>query len=149
MNNKKYLIHWFPSCSGGLCDRILGLASSFCIAELLNMNVLLKWDNCDLSQGFLINDKYNWYKNQCGYIEKIFNNFELIEYFKTKDLLSEWKDNNILILSNINLYNYLKKNNFLKHLIKDDYIVNFQNAINKILKEVFIINSNIKIEKEY
>ena len=39
---KKYIIHWFPFCSGGICDRILGLALSICIANVLDRDILIR-----------------------------------------------------------------------------------------------------------
>ena len=139
----RFLIHWFPFCSGGLCDRILGLASSICIANLLGMKILIKWDHSDLTEGFLINPLYNWYENavQCVYINM--NNQESIEYFKTEDIISEWKDKNIMIWSNLNMFSYLRENQYMKELISDDFVNSISLAINKVLNDIFIINPEI------
>jgi hypothetical protein len=139
----KYLIHWFPFCSGGLCDRILGLASSICIADILNMKILIKWDHCDLSSGFTINDDYNWYKNPVIFRHINLNNHESIDYFKNIDLIKEWGEDNIMIWSNINLFSYLLQNKNLKHLIYPEYIENFSSVIKLILNNIFIINPQV------
>ena len=139
----RYLIHWFPFCSGGLCDRILGLASSICIAKILNMKILIKWDHCDLSSGFKINSKYDFYNTNINYNSVIMNNHELIEYFKNTDIIKDWKDSNIMIWSNVNLFNSCLENPFLKHLIPSNYIEELSNAIHLILEDIFIINPSI------
>lgn len=138
----KYLIHWFPFCSGGLCDRILGLASSLCIADILNMQVLIKWDHCDLSSGFTINDDYNWYKNQVHFRYINLNNHESIDYFKNIDLINEWGNDNIMLWSNINLFNYLLQNKNFKD-INIDHIEKLSLAIKNILNNIFIINTQV------
>ena len=55
----KYLVHWNCACSGGLCDRILGIASNLCIANALNRKLLIRWDHTDISNGFTINHEYD------------------------------------------------------------------------------------------
>lgn len=139
----KYLIHWFPFCSGGLCDRILGLSSSICIANILGMKILIRWDHCDLSCGFTINDEYNWYKNPVHFRHVNLNNHESIEYFKNTDLIKEWGNDNIMIWSNINLFNYLLQNKYLKNHISSDYIEKFSFTIKNILNNIFIINPKV------
>ena len=118
----RYLIHWFPFCSGGLCDRILGLASSICISKMLNMQILIRWEHCDLSDGFKINSKYNWYNNPVNFRHVNMNNHESIEYFKTIDIVNDWKDNNIMIWSNVNLFNSCLENPLLKDIIHSEYV---------------------------
>ena len=71
------------------------------------------------------------------------NNHESIEYFKTVDIIEEWKDDNIMIWSNVNLFNYCLQNPFLKHLIPFDYIQEITNSIHLILEDIFIINPKI------
>jgi hypothetical protein len=139
----RYLIHWFPFCSGGLCDRILGLASSICIANLLNMHLLIKWDHADLSDAFTLNNDYNWYLNSVGYKYLELNNHQLIDYFKTANILEDWSEENIMLWSNINVFHYMRENSFVKHLFKNDPVQQLSNAINKILKEIFIISPEI------
>ena len=139
----RYLIHWFPSCSGGLCDRILGLSSSICIAKMLNMEILIRWDHCDLSLGFEINPKYNWYCNSVNYRHIIMSNMELLDYFNKVDIVKEWEKDNIMIWSNVNLFNYCLTNPFLKDIIPLDYINEFSIAIHIILENIFIIKPKI------
>jgi len=145
----KYLIHWFPFCSGGLCDRILGLASSICIANMLGMKILIKWDHCDLSSGFKINDEYNWYKNQVANRFIYFTNTGSIPYFVNTDITKEWGSDNIMIWSNLNLYNYLLQNHHFINNTQIDFVENLSNSIKLILNDIFIINNkvtdNIKI----
>ena len=138
----RYLIHWFTTCSGGLCDRILGLAASICIADMLNMKILIKWDHSDLSSGFKINKEFNWYENQCGFTKVILNNFEYREYFKDENIIEKWGNDNILMWSNMNLFYYALQNPHLKHIIPSNYIEKMSEAINCILDKVFIINKN-------
>jgi len=139
----RYLIHWFPFCSGGLCDRILGLASSICIANLLNMQLLIKWDHADLSEAFTLNRNYNWYFNSIGFRYLDLNNHQLIDYFKRADIITDWSEDNIMLWSNINLFHYMRENAFSEHLFENDHIQDLSNAINKILKEIFIISPEI------
>ena len=139
----RYLIHWFPFCSGGLCDRILGLASSICIANILNMQILIKWDHCDLSSGFKINNDYNWYNNQVSHRFIHLTNIESITYFKNTDIIKEWGTDNIMIWSNVNLYNYLLQNPHFLLENQTNYIENFRDSIKLILNEVFIINKSV------
>ena len=140
---KKYIIHWFPFCSGGICDRILGLASSICIANVLDRDILIRWDHGDLSDGFNINQLYDWYQLKIPFKHVNLNNLESIEYFKTKDIIQEWGDDNIMIWSNINLFNYTRENEYIKHLFPLNYLESFQQAIEKIFQDIFIINPEI------
>lgn len=139
----RYLIHWFPFCSGGLCDRILGLASSLCIADVLGMKVLIKWDHSDLSSGFTIKDEYNYYKNPVSYRHINMTNIESIDYFKHIDIVKDWKDDNVLYWSNINLFCYMIENTHMSRFIFDDYIGHFSFNIRKILHDIFIIHVSI------
>lgn len=139
----RYLIHWFTTCSGGLCDRILGLSASICIAKMLNMKILIKWDHTDLSSGFKINKEFNWYENQCEFKKVIFNNLEYRDYFKDENIIEKWGNDNILIWSNINLFYYTLQNPHLKHVIPSNYIEKMSEAIHLVLEEIFIINKNI------
>jgi hypothetical protein len=139
----RYLIHWFTTCSGGLCDRILGLSASICIAKMLNMKILIKWDHTDLSSGFKINKEFNWYENQCEFKKVIFNNLEYRDYFKDENIIEKWGNDNILIWSNMNLFHYALQNPHLKHIIPSNYIEKMSEAIHLVLEEIFIINKNI------
>lgn len=139
----RYLIHWFPFCSGGLCDRILGLASSICIANMLNMKILIKWDHCDLSSGFKLNEKYNWYNNQVSHRFINLTNIDSIAYFKHRDIIKEWGSDNIMIWSNLNLYNYILQNKHFSHNTQTDFVENLRDSIKLILNEIFIINKQV------
>lgn len=145
----KYIIHWFPNCSGGLCDRILGLASTLCIAKLLNRRVLIKWDHCDLTSGFTINDEHNWYKNKVGYRYLHLNNLEGVDYFRSANIIEDWGNDNVLFWTNVNLYNYSCENTHLLSLHKGDHIQLFSDAIRLIFSTVFAINKTVldSIEK--
>jgi hypothetical protein len=147
----RYLIHWYPFCSGGLCDRILGLASTICIADMLKMQVLIRWDHSDLSSGFKINDKYDWYKNQVNFRHLNMTNIDSIEYFKKVNIVEDWNKDNIMYWSSVNLYNYCLENPFLKYLVHKNYIQKFSEAIRLILNEIFIINPKIleNVEENY
>ena len=139
---KKYLIHWFPFCSGGLCDRILGLSASICIAKILDRQILIKWDHTDVSDGFTINPQYNYYTYNVSHVYINLTNFECLEYFKKTDIVKEWKDNNIMIWSNVNTYSSLIENPYFDNL-KNNYIDNFSNAIKEVLFNIFQINNTV------
>lgn len=140
MKLKKYLIHWFPECSGGLCDRILGITGNLCIARYLNMELLIKWDINDLGENFRINDKYNYYSYKDISIDEsiLLNNFDLIEYIKNKNIIKEWENKNILIWSNLNLYNYFIENKYIN--LYNNYIDDFSNCLKNVLHNYFHIN---------
>ena len=93
-----YLIHWFPFCSGGLCDRILGISANLCIAKLLNRKLLLRWDNAPLTPIISVNSEYNYYTYNTPFEFVNLNNFESMEYFKTVDIITEWKNKNIIYI---------------------------------------------------
>jgi hypothetical protein len=112
----KYLIHWMPECSGGLCDRLLGICSTLCIANKMNMKLLIKWDHTDLSSGFVINSEYNYYTYNVPYKYVYYNSESGKDYYLNNNLVEEWKDENILIWSNQNFYQYFIKNKHLQIL---------------------------------
>lgn len=150
--NSRYLIFWLTFCSGGLCDRILGLSSAYCISKLLNMKLLIKWDHCDLTNGFTINDKYNWYKNNVNYRFVNLTNIDSIDYFKNINIVKEWNNDNIMIWSNVNLFSYLllNQNDDIKNILKNNKIIDnesaiimFSNAIKTVFNDIFIINPEI------
>ena len=138
-----YLIHWFPFCSGGLCDRILGISANLCIAKLLNRKLLLRWDNAPLTPIISVNSEYNYYTYNTPFEFVNLNNFESMEYFKTVDIITEWKNKNIMIWSNINLYYYLSINPFFKDKISRDCIYDFSEAIKYVLKNILNIDHNV------
>jgi len=148
--NSKCLIHWFPFCSGGLCDRILGLSANICISQLLNRRLLIKWDNADLKPIININDQYNYYidkknvKNTVNYRHVNLSNYDSMEYFKTVDIISDWGNDNIMLWSNINLYYYLLQNPYFKErIITENYIKNFSEAIKEVLLEYLKIDQKV------
>ena len=144
--NMKYLIHWFPFCSGGLCDRILGLSSNLCIAKALGRKLLIKWDNADLKPVIHINSKHNYYheNNKVNFRHVNLNNFESMDYFKTVDIKNAWGDENIMIWSNVNLYNYLLQNPYFKeHKETTNPIKNLSEAIVEILINYFSIDQRV------
>jgi hypothetical protein len=136
----RFLIHWYPFCSGGLCDRILGLASSICIADMLNMKLLIRWDHSDLSAGFTIKNSYDYYKNPVPFKHFIMTNTDSINYFQNENIIQDWGENNIMYWSNINLFSYLIQNQYTKDLVPVDYVKHISNAIHKIFSEIFKIN---------
>lgn len=145
-----YLIHWFPECSGGLCDRLLGLASSFCIAHTLKRSVLVKMDHGDLSPSLVLTPAYNWYVNTISYRYIPLTNFDGIEYFKKTNLQTEWdKEENIMIWSNVNYFNYLLDNphfiddNVSKPLARYEYIKLFSSMLEHIFTRVFTITPGL------
>jgi len=137
---RKSLIHWFPFCSGGLCDRILGIAGNLCIANTLNRKLVLKWDNVPLTPTISINPEFDYYTENKHYDHVNLNNFESMDYFKTKDIKKEWGTKNIMIWSNINLYYYLSINPHFKEV---DYIKKFSDAIKYTLNTIFRIDENV------
>ena len=107
------------------------------------MKILIRWEHCDLSSGFQINSNYNWYNNSVNFRHVNMTNYESIEYFKTNDIVNDWKEDNIMIWSNVNLFNSCLQNPFLKDLIPTDYVQELSNAIHLILEDIFIINPKI------
>jgi hypothetical protein len=147
---EKYIIHWFPSCSGGLCDKILGLCGTLCIAKLLNRKILILWECGDLSPNLIVKDKYNFYKNWVHFRNVNMNNFESIEYFKTHDIIKEWGEDNILIWSNMNLYNYILQNPYFANTKQHTRVIDYSESLKEILFEYLHINPKIlENYKEY
>jgi len=102
----KCIVWWAPPCAGGLGDRILGIASTFCIAKMLGREFLVKWDNTDLSSAFSINPVYNFYTYNIPseYIQTDSKSAQA--YFKETNLKTEWEGKNVMIWSNQNLFQY-------------------------------------------
>ena len=142
--NSRYLIHWYPFCSGGFCDRILGLSANLCIANELGRKLLIKWDDTQLKPIVNVRDKYNYYKNEVPFNHVNLNNFESMDYFRTRDIKSEWGDNNVMIWSNINLYHYLLQNPYFSALKSfTDYIKNLSEAIKNVLLNYLSIDETV------
>jgi hypothetical protein len=143
---KYILIHWLPECSGGLCDRILGMTGNLCISRQLNMKMYIKWDIVNLGENLKINDKYNYYRiinySNIEYKSITLNNFELMDYIQYTNIINEWKNKNILIWSNINLYNYFIKNKLITLPIHN-HIKNFSICLKIILHKYLSINPYI------
>jgi hypothetical protein len=141
----KYLIHWFPFCSGGFCDRILGLAGNLCIAKLLGRKLLLKWDHGSLSPNVTVKDIHNYYTYNVhmnlkyGYL----NNHEMMEYFKTANIIAEWGDDNIMFWSNVNLYNYIVQNPYFDTIDKENRVKNLSDSIQEVLFNYLELNPKL------
>ena len=140
---EKYLIHWFPFCSGGLCDRILGMSGNVCIAKLLNRKLLLRWDNADLKPNVLIPPEYNFYTYNPPFRHINMHNIESMDYFKNTDIIRDWGDDNIMIWSNINLYNYILQNPHFVEVDKQHRVQNFSDAIREVLSKYLQLNSKL------
>lgn len=146
---KNILIHWFPDCSGGLCDRILGMTGNLCISRQLNMKMYIKWDIDNLGDNLKINDNYDYYKlinfTNIEYKSITLNNFELMNYIQYTNIVNEWKDKNILIWSNVNLYKNFIKNKLITIplYIKLNYIKDFSVCLKIILHNYLSINPYI------
>jgi hypothetical protein len=141
----KYLIHWFPFCSGGFCDRILGLAGNLCIAKLLNRKLLIRWDNADLRPNVIIKDIYNYYTYNIPFSSKYsnLNNHETIEYFKSANIIPEWGNENIMIWSNVNLYNYILQNPNFNEIDRKNRVKNLSDAIREVLLNYLQLNPKL------
>lgn len=102
----KKLIWWGCWCGGGLCDRLLGLTTMYCISVELNRKFLIKWDDNNLVK---INPEYN-YGNE--YFEQvILNNKESQDFFEDKNKVDSLENiNSILMWSNQNLFYHFCKN---------------------------------------
>jgi len=119
----KSLIHWFPECSGGLCDRLLGLVTSYCIAKQLRRRFLVKIDNFDMPKLCPINPKYDYRNYNLPYKGYTQNNIEQQKFYSDPKSTDEWVDvENVLIWSNQNLFYYFCKNrpeiNYRKELFE-------------------------------
>jgi len=107
----KSLIHWVPSCSGGLCDRLLGLVTSYCIAKQLRRRFLIKIDEFDMPKLCPINPKYDYRNYNLSYKAYTPNNIEQQNFYSDPKSTDEWNDiENVLIWSNQNLFYYFCKN---------------------------------------
>lgn len=105
---EKTLIWWGCWCGGGLCDRLLGLTTSYCIARELGRRFLIKWDDARTLE---VRENYDFYKNSVSYQEVILNNKESQEFFLTTNKVDSLSNvQNILIWSNQNLFYYFCEN---------------------------------------
>lgn len=107
----KTLIHWLPDCSGGLCDRLLGLVTSYCISKQLRRRFLIKVDNFDMPTLCPINPKYDYRNYNLRYKAYTPNNIEQQKFYTDPKSIEEWSEiENVLIWSNQNLFYYFCKN---------------------------------------
>ena len=119
----KTLIWWAPFCSGGICDRMLGIVTTYCIAKQLNRKFLIKIDNFDIPFICPINRIYDYRYNECNYVEYIDNNIEQQKFFENNKSVDEWNNvENVLMWSNQNLFYHFCKNrpevNYKKNLLE-------------------------------
>jgi hypothetical protein len=136
--NDTFLIWWVTSCSGGLCDRILGLVTTHCISKCTKRKFLIKWDHEDLkiyNKIFSINPLYNYYNFNVPFINLLHDNNYQKFYFKTKDIEKEWGGTNICTWSNQNLFQYTKYYNSTI----------FLDSLQTLFQELLIINKNIQV----
>jgi hypothetical protein len=107
----KTLIWWAAECSGGLCDRLLGMVTTYCIARELRRKFLIKIDNFDMPTICPINRKYDYRYNSCSYVSYIPHNLEQQSFFSDKRCVEQWENiENVLMWSNQNLFYYFCKN---------------------------------------
>lgn len=117
---QKTLIWWGTTCSGGLCDRLLGLVSTFCIAQHMGRHFLIKWDHAKPSKNiFTINPLYDYYTYNMPFTEKFLNNYESQTFFDSKEQVDKWTEDHIIMWSNMNLfYNYCKEQPEVEYLAR-------------------------------
>lgn len=125
----KTLIWWVPFCAGGLCDRLLGMITTYSIAEALGRKFLIKWDQNDLSAVLTINPEYNYYTYNVPYSDISLSNYESMTYFETTNLEEAWKDKpHVLIWSNLNLF---------QHFCKQHPEINYQETLLRNISLIF------------
>jgi len=138
------LIHWMPFCSGGLCDRILGLIGTLCIAKTINCPFMIKWDHIPLNSAFTINSKHNYYSYNIPYEYLELNDHDARPYFETTDIRTVWNTKNICIWSNQNLYYFFNKNTNNTCISEDVYLKNIHDSIYELFSTIFIFNNVIQ-----
>lgn len=116
------LIWWAPLCSGGLCDRLLGMVTTYCISKELGRRFLIKIDDFDMPNIAPINPKYDYRCNNCPYYSYIADNKEQQIFFQSNKV-DDWKNfENVLTWSNQNLFYYFCMNrpeiNYRERLIE-------------------------------
>lgn len=140
---QKTLIWWGTTCSGGLCDRLLGIVSTFCIAQCMGRHFLIKWDHAKPPQNIIdIDPKYDYYTYNMPFTEKIFNNYESQTFFNNRKHVDLWTEDHIIMWSNMNLfYNYCKERPEIK------YLPRLQVAMRLLFTE--ILKVNIRISEKF
>ena len=102
---EKSLIWWATNCSGGLCDRLLGLVSTYCIAKELGREFLIRWDDTDVSHIMPVQEKYNYYTYNLSFFNHLPNNHAAQDFYADKDQIKLWEDKaHVLTWSNQNLF---------------------------------------------
>lgn len=98
------LIWWAAECSGGLCDKLLGIIATICISKIYGKEVLVRWDDCEKNL-IEVNPKYDFNRKNYTFIHFNFNNIEGIKLFRDSIVDSIFNTNsNILIWTNHNLF---------------------------------------------
>jgi hypothetical protein len=140
MNQQRTLTWYTPFCSGGLCDRLLGMITSYCIAKELGRKFLIKWDQNDMSSIFTINPEHNYYTYNYSLNPVILNNRESMVYFENQIVEIVWKNfPNVLIWSNLNLFQY-----FCKSRPHINYEKTILESISTIFTRFFIPVDHVK-----
>lgn len=137
---EKTLIWWVPECAGGICDRVLGLVSTYCIAEELGRRFLIKWDYTDISAVLKINPKHNYYTYNLPYVQDIQTNIGYMDYLRDTKIEETWKNKpHVLVWSNLNIFNY-----FCKSRPTIPYEERFLNACKIVFKKFLIPISEVE-----
>jgi hypothetical protein len=101
------LTWWVPFCAGGLCDRLLGLSSTYCLAEELNRHFLIKWDLTDVSSVLTINPEHNFYTYNVPAEGDLKMNLDYMSYFRQVEIEKTWAEKpHIYIWANLNIFFY-------------------------------------------
>lgn len=122
-------------CSGGLCDRLLGMISCYLIANELGRKFYIKWDHNDMSDIFTIAEKYNFYNGGINHFKFInLMSDKLREYFDNGTPEIDWNDTeHVIMWSNMNLFfNYCNNRPYIQYKEK------ILSAINNIFTEFLI-----------
>lgn len=128
-------------CSGGLCDRLLGLVTSYLIAKHEGRRFLIKWDYNDMSDIFTISPSYNFYTQSIPYYRFIgHHNHGMMEYFEKTALKKDWMGTpHIVMWSNLNLFKH-----YCKQHPDIDYEKEMLDACKIIFSEFLILTDEVK-----
>jgi len=138
----KILIWWAPFCAGGLCDRILGMVTTYCIAVELGRDFLIDIGNFD-TENFPVNPKYRIDHTKINCVEITGMNIDQQTYFENGGTNSWETIDTVVIWSNQNLFYH-----FCVNRPEINYLEKLKNGFSKVIGDFFLPKIPMKIQTQ-
>ena len=142
--NTSALIWRCSSLESGLCSRIFGIITTYCISKDLGIKFFIKWVEPDISSIFTISGKYLLSTHIPGAQHLTLSDRDMMLYFENEDIETKCRGKAIIVPSGQNLYQH-----FCYNRPKCDYKNNLLRVLTIFFPKIFSMDlrTHVKLNR--